>query len=176
MTVDRDAALVSALRRVVFGLLTWLSDYPDDQVAPDALATIQASIDWVIEQLPGEQRDRLVAGDPDPASLKAVTGLIVDLVWWLDTCYDDEVDPDVAVKLEESCAAAIDELPDEQRQRLLDVLDELTITETHPGRQYELRLFPFAMGLADDEPDTEEPAVREWVAPDARATLPPASQ
>lgn len=172
MTADGDAALAGLLHGLVADLLKWLDDYPDDQVNPNAAASIQQSIDWVIERLPAERRERLASGDPDPAALMTVTGLLVDLLWWLDTCEDDEVDPDVAVKLQESGAAYVDELTDEQRRRLLEVVDGLAAVEQHDGRRYELRFFPFAIGLVDDEPDAEMPPLRVWVRPEDRAAGP----
>jgi hypothetical protein len=168
MSVDRDAALAHGLHRLVIDVLAWLDDYPDDQVDPNAVATLRQSIDWVLRRLPAQQRDRLAAGDPDPASLKAAIGLVVDLMWWLDTCEEDEVDSHVAVKLQESGGVHLDELPPEQRERLLEVLRELAAEEPHAGRRYELRCFPFWMGLVEEEPDDEAPAVREWVRPEAR--------
>lgn len=175
MGADRDAALARLLHSLVADLLTWLDDYPDDQVDPNAVASIRQSIDWMIERLPAERRDRLASGDPDSATLKIVAGFVVDLMWWLDTCEDEEVDSHVAVKLQEGSAAYVDDLSDEQRRRLLEVLDELVATEQHDGRRYELRLFPFAMGIVADEPDTEEPLVREWVRPEARTAAGPAA-
>ncbi|MFC6022949.1 hypothetical protein ACFP2T_43215 [Plantactinospora solaniradicis] len=172
MGADGDAALARLLHSLVADLLRWLDDYPDDQVDPEVVASIRQSIDWVIERLPAERRDRLASGDPDPAALKTVTGLVVDLLWWLDTCEDEEVDPHVAVKLQESSAAYVDDLSDERRRRLLEVLEELAATEQHDGRRYELRFFPYAMGLVADEPDVEEPPVREWVRPEARTAGP----
>lgn len=169
MNADGDAVLTRLLYAGVTDLLKWLGDYPDDEVDPDAVASIRRSIDWVVELLPAGQRDRLASGDPDPAALTAVTGLFVDLFWWLDTCEDDEVELDVAVKLQESGAACVDELTDGQRRRLLEVLDGLAATERHDGRRYELVLFPFGVGLVDDEPEVEPPPVRQWVSPEDRA-------
>lgn len=57
----------------------------------------------------------------------------------------------------------------------LEVLDEGAAAEQHDGRRYELRFFPFAMGLVDEEPDAEEPPVREWVHPEARTSGPVAA-
>jgi hypothetical protein len=37
-------------------------------------------------------------GDP---LVPVLAGLVVDLPWWLDTCGDDEIDPDSAVKMME---------------------------------------------------------------------------
>ena len=174
MSADGDAALARLLHGLVMDLLTSLDDYPDDEVDPDAVVSIRQSTDWVIGRLPAEQRDRLASGSSDPATLKTAIGLFVDLMWWLDTCEDDEVDPDVAVKLLENSVAYVDGLSDEQRRRLLQIVDELAASEQHDGRRYELRLFPFATGLVDDEPDDEEPRVREWVRPEAR-TIGPAA-
>ncbi|MFU8849396.1 hypothetical protein ACNAW0_00145 [Micromonospora sp. SL1-18] len=176
MSADGDAALARLLHSLVADLLTWLDDYPDDQVDPNAVASIRQSIDWVIDRLPAERRDRLASGDPDPAVLKTVAGLFVDLLWWLDTCGDEEVDSHVAVKLQESSVDYVDGLSDEQRRRLIEVLDELAAAEQHDGRRYELRFFPYAMGLVDEEPDAEEPRVREWVHPEARTFGPAAAE
>ncbi|MEV0269435.1 hypothetical protein AB0H43_11695 [Hamadaea sp. NPDC050747] len=169
MSVDDDAVLVRLLHRAVADSLTWLGDYPEDQVDPDAVASIRRSVDWVIGGLPAGQRDSLAADDPTPAALTVITGLFADLLWWLDTCADDEVDPHVAVKLQESCAADVDELTDSQRRRLLETLDALAAVEHDDGRRYELRFLPYAIGLVDDEPAMERPAVREWARPEARA-------
>lgn len=159
MTPNADSVLAGALRRNLSDLLTWLSDYPGDQVAPDALASIRQSVDWVIAQLPASERERL--------ALATAVGLVVDLVWWLDTCDDDEVEADVAAKAQEACAWFIDELPDGQRRRLIDVLEEQATAELDPGRRYWLRFFPFAVGILNEEPDAS-PGAREWVRPEDR--------
>ncbi len=172
MSADGDAALARLLLGLVTDLIKWLDDYPDDQVDPNAVASFQQSIDWVIEQLPAQQRDQLASGRPDSGALMTVTGVLVDLFWWLDTCEDDEVDLDVAVKLLESGAAYVHQLTDEQRRRLLEVLDGLTAMEQHEGRRYELRSFPFSVGLVEDEPDAEMPPVHEWVRPEDRVARP----
>jgi hypothetical protein len=77
--------------------------------------------------------------------------------------------PSSRVKVQESGAACVHELTDGQRQRLLEVLDALAATERHDGRRYELVLFPYGIGLVDDEPDVEPPPVRQWVSPQDRA-------
>jgi hypothetical protein len=166
MSVD-DTALARVLYGVVEGSLAWLDDYPSDQVDPAGVARFRDGAGWVLGRLPSAQRERLAAGDPDPASLPVVAGLLVDLMWWLDTRDDDEVDPHLAVKLQES--AAVDDLPDGQRQRLLDIVNDLAATEPHDARRFELRFFPFAIGLVDDEPDGDPPAPRDWIHPADRA-------
>lgn len=156
-----DADLARLLHRHLSDLLTWLDDYPADQVDPSAAASVRRSVDWVLEQLPGKPRDRL-------DSLGTAVGLLVDLMWWLDTCGEEEVDSFAAVKLQESTGACLDELSAEQRRRLVDVLDVLAASETHGGRRYEIRFFAFAIGLVDDEPEDQAPAVREWIRPEDR--------
>jgi hypothetical protein len=102
--------------------------------------------------------------------LRTATGLLIDLTWWLDTCEDEQVDPFVAVKLQESTGAWLDELTAGQRRRLVEVLGELAASEEHNARRYEIRFFAFALGLVDDEIEDEAPAVREWIRPEpARA-------
>jgi hypothetical protein len=151
MSVDDDAALARVLHGIHTGVLDWLDWYPVDQVDPAAVAAFRRAV-----------------GEPDPTSLTAAAGAVVDLVWWLDTCEEDEVDSHVVVNLLESGVADLDELPPTQRRRLLDVLEDLAAAEPHEGRRYELRVFPFAIGLTEEEFDDDPPAPREWVPPARR--------
>jgi hypothetical protein len=89
--------------------------------------------------------------DTDPL-VSVLAGLVVDLVWWLDSCGDDEVDPDSAVKMMESVAGVLDRLPDDQRERLLKTIEQMAAAEEHAGRRQQLRNFPYACGLVEDEP------------------------
>ena len=127
------------------------------------MAAHYANLDWMVEQ-----RRRLTAYGPGPGSLETATGLLVDLAWWLDTCDDDEVDPDVAVRLLKSGVAELDTLDEGQRERLREVLDRMAASEQHDGRRHALRRFPYEMGLVEEEPDDDEPSVYEWVRPEAR--------
>ncbi|MET9382418.1 hypothetical protein ABZY09_15395 [Streptomyces sp. NPDC002928] len=56
--------------------------------------------------------------DRDPL-VPALTGMLVDVVWWLESCGDEEVDPDSAVKIMESVGGELLRLPSGQRERLL---------------------------------------------------------
>jgi hypothetical protein len=174
-------ALLSTLNRLVIDLVGWLGDYPDDQVSPEALPTIKDAIDWVARRLPSEQRRRLaelaaagpqstvVADEVDTDVLEVVVGLLVDVMWWLDTCSDKEVDPDTAVKLLESAAGVLDRLPDSLNRRLLDILGELAAREQYAARRDQIRLFPFHTGLVEEQPD-DEPSAGAWVHPAERLT------
>ncbi|MFI7631691.1 hypothetical protein [Microbispora rosea] len=87
--------------------------------------------------------------DTDPL-VPVLAGLVVDVVWFLDSCEDDEVNPDSAVKMMESVSWVLLGLPQDQRDRFLKVLRDLAEAETDPGRREFLRAFPFACGLVED--------------------------
>lgn len=85
-----------------------------------------------------------------------LAGLVVDIVWWLDSCGDEEVDPDSAVKMMENVAWVMGELPADQQHRLIEVLVELADAEEDPARAKQLRSFPFACGLVEDDPSAND--------------------
>ncbi|MFE6408965.1 hypothetical protein ACFVOR_18765 [Streptomyces sp. NPDC057837] len=80
-----------------------------------------------------------------------LAGLVVDALWFLDSCGDDEVDPDSAVKMMESVGGELLRLPLDQRDRLLQVLADLAKAEPNPARREFLQSFPFACGLVEEE-------------------------
>ncbi|WP_235034500.1 hypothetical protein [Streptomyces sp. SLBN-115] len=81
----------------------------------------------------------------------ALTGMLVDVVWWLESCGDEEVDPDSAVKIMESVGGELLRLPSGQRERLVQVLAALAEAEQDPARRDFLKGFPFAIGMVEDE-------------------------
>lgn len=168
MTGHDDAALARLLHRHVTDLFTWLSDHPEDQVDRSAVASVKRDIGWKPEQLPALPGAPPLSGDPGEELLKSVTGLLVDITWWLDTCSDEDVDEWVVGNLQEGTAYLIAEMSSEQRNRILETLDGLAATERHDGRWYEMLFFPFAMGLTDTEPDEASPLHRRWVRPQDR--------
>ncbi|MFF2618599.1 hypothetical protein [Kitasatospora sp. NPDC058046] len=72
--------------------------------------------------------------DIDPL-VPALAGLLIDNLWFLDSCDEDEVDADSAVRALESAASALKELPPEQLDRFLLVIGNLTEAETDSGRR-----------------------------------------
>jgi len=88
--------------------------------------------------------------DRDPL-VPALTGVLVDVVWWLESCGDEEVDPDSAVKMMENVGGELLRLPSGQRERLLQVLTDLAEAEQTPERRDFLKSFPFAIGLVEDQ-------------------------
>ncbi|MEU9045636.1 MULTISPECIES: hypothetical protein [unclassified Kitasatospora] len=80
-----------------------------------------------------------------------LAGLVIDTVWFLDSCEDDEVDPDSAVKMMESVAGVLQQLPHDQRDRFLRTLTNLAEAEPDLQRREFLESFPSACGLVADE-------------------------
>ncbi|MCI3272361.1 hypothetical protein [Streptomyces cylindrosporus] len=85
--------------------------------------------------------------------MPVLTGLIVDVVWWLESCEDEEVDPDSAVKMMESVGGVLLQLPSHQSRRFLEVLADLAKAEQEPARREFLESFPFAIGLVEEQRD-----------------------
>lgn len=81
----------------------------------------------------------------------ALAGLLADVVWWLESCGDEEVDPDSAVKMTEGVGWLLLQLPADQRARLLQTLADLAAAEQNPARREFLESFPFAVGMAEDQ-------------------------
>jgi hypothetical protein len=92
--------------------------------------------------------------DTDPL-VPVLAGLVVDVVWFLDSCEDDEVDADSAVKMMESVSWVLQRLPQDPRARFLKVLADLADAEQDPGRREFLEAFPSASGLVDGEEDSD---------------------
>lgn len=75
----------------------------------------------------------------------ALAGLVVDFVWFLDSCGDDEIDPNSAVKTMESVGGELLRLPPDQRDRLSQVLTDLAEVEPDPARGKFLESFPLRL-------------------------------
>jgi hypothetical protein len=102
--------------------------------------------------------------ETDPL-VPVLAGLVVDLVWWLDSCDDEEVDPESAVKMLETVSWVLLQVPAGQRARLLEALAELAEAEKHPGRREFLLAFPSTAGLAGDDSETPGTPWPAWVHP-----------
>ncbi|MFC8453075.1 hypothetical protein [Kitasatospora sp. NPDC057223] len=79
-----------------------------------------------------------------------LAGLLVDNIRFLDSCDDDEVDPDCAVKVMEDVASVLKGLPSEQLNRLLLAVEGLAETESDPERREFLKALPDACGLVEE--------------------------
>ncbi|NMO51820.1 hypothetical protein HH310_11525 [Actinoplanes sp. TBRC 11911] len=138
MSVDIDAELGRLSHAFVTETLRSL----DDGLDPTA---IRQDVDQVV--------GRRTTLDP-----RTSVGLVVDLLWWLDT-----YGKDVAAKIKDAAAVRLQDLPPEQQRRLIEILDELAASEQHDGRRYQLRFFPYAMGLVVEQPQDAQPPVRDWI-------------
>ncbi|MFE0628209.1 hypothetical protein ACFW3D_14710 [Streptomyces sp. NPDC058864] len=106
---------------------------------------------------PGTASPRHPAGHGAPATdtdplVPVLAGIVVDVVHSLDTCGDDEVAPDVAVRTAEHAGWVLGALPPRERARFLRVLDDLAAAEPDPARRRALESFGFACGLVVEEP------------------------
>ncbi|BCJ47480.1 hypothetical protein GCM10010168_18380 [Actinoplanes ianthinogenes] len=155
MPTDDDAALARLLDQHVDDLLTLLGDWPEDQVKSSVVASMRQSVDRVL-------------ASADDTALRTAAGLLVDVVWWMHTSSDEDLDEWGVGNLLESSAAFLQELPDDRRHRLIETLDALAAAEPHDTRRYELRSFAYAMGLRDTEPAEPEPLARAYVKPEDR--------
>jgi hypothetical protein len=135
--------------RLVADVFDWLAVARGDQAAPDSVAAIRRNVDLAIAQRPAGQRPGLLTPASRAAVLPTVIGVLVEVVWWLDTCDDDVVDPDLAVKILEGVAAGLLGLPDAHRARLLEVLTRLADADGDDDRRERLSVFPYAMGLVE---------------------------
>ncbi|MFB8206298.1 hypothetical protein [Streptomyces sp. NPDC056010] len=95
--------------------------------------------------------------DTDPL-VPVLAGLVVDVVWFLDSCEDDELAPDSAVKMMERVAWVLGRLPQDQRDQFLTVLADLAEAEQESGRREFLEAFPFSCGLVDEESEGSDRA------------------
>ncbi|MCM3298903.1 hypothetical protein [Streptomyces sp. SudanB66_2053] len=87
--------------------------------------------------------------DKDPL-VPVLASLLVDVMWWLESCGDEEVDPDSAVKMMEGVGWVLLQLPSDQRQRLVRVLADLAEAEQEPARREFLESFPSAIGMVEE--------------------------
>jgi hypothetical protein len=93
----------------------------------------------------------MTATDP---LVPVLAGLVIDVAWYLDRCDDDEVGPDTAVKMLESIGSVLEELPQDQHDRMLKALTDMVGAEQDPERREFLEGFLADLGFADEP---EEP-------------------
>ncbi len=65
--------------------------------------------------------------------VRALVGLVAQHDWFFESCDDEVLDPDDAVKQPEWSAHVLSELPETDRRAFLAVLAELSTEETDPG-------------------------------------------
>ncbi|MFH9980976.1 hypothetical protein ACH4ND_17295 [Streptomyces sp. NPDC017179] len=81
--------------------------------------------------------------------MRALAEALVDVLWFIDGCEDEQMDPDDAVKVMEGVAHVVGKLSDEQQGEFLSLLEVMAREETDPSRRAFLKGFPDGFGLVD---------------------------
>ncbi|GAA3791842.1 hypothetical protein ACFS5L_06690 [Streptomyces phyllanthi] len=85
-----------------------------------------------------------------PSLTRALAEALVDVLWFIDGCEDEQMDPDDAVKVLEGVAYIVSNLSREQRDEFLDLLGTMAREEADPSRRAFLEEFPDDFGLVED--------------------------
>lgn len=85
-----------------------------------------------------------------PSLTHALAEGLVDVLWFVESCEDEQMDPDDAVRVLEDAAHLMGRLSPDQRGELLDLVDAMAAEETDPERREFLEDFPEDFGLVDD--------------------------
>ncbi|MGW7522598.1 hypothetical protein [Streptomyces sp. NPDC054783] len=85
-----------------------------------------------------------------PSLTRALAEALVDVLWFVDDCEDEQMDPDDAVRVLEGVAYLVSLLSSDQRIEFIDLLGTMAEEETNPSRREFLESFPEDFGLADD--------------------------
>jgi hypothetical protein len=93
-----------------------------------------------------------------PSLTHALAEALVDVLWFIEGCDDEQMDPDDAVKLLEGVGLLVSQLSDAQRSEFLDLLKGMAEAESDPARREFLEGFPEGFVLLDDavSPGTHE--------------------
>ncbi|MEE4597589.1 hypothetical protein V2J94_37905 [Streptomyces sp. DSM 41524] len=84
-----------------------------------------------------------------PSLTWAPADALVDLTWFIESADDERMDQDDAVRALDGVAAVVGRMSDSQRAELQQVIEEMTVAETHPGRREFLEGFPDGFGLGE---------------------------
>ncbi|MER7351081.1 hypothetical protein ABT390_37375 [Streptomyces aurantiacus] len=82
---------------------------------------------------------------------RALAQALVDVLWFVDGCEDDQMDPDDAVKVLEGVAHLVTQLPNDQRIEFIDLLGSMAAEEADPSRREFLEGFPQGFGLVEED-------------------------
>jgi hypothetical protein len=89
-------------------------------------------------------------GGQRPSLTRALAETLVDVLWFIESSEDEQMDPDAAVKVLEGVAHQVTKLSDAQRQELVELVGAMTAAETDPARRACLEQFPEGFGLIDE--------------------------
>ncbi|MGI3225020.1 hypothetical protein ACRJ4B_14955 [Streptomyces sp. GTA36] len=86
-----------------------------------------------------------------PSLTHALAQALVDVLWFVEGCEDEQMDPDDAVKVLEGVAHLVTQLTSDQRCNFIDLLDSMAAEESDPSRREFLKCFPEGLGLIEDD-------------------------
>jgi hypothetical protein len=78
---------------------------------------------------------------------RALAQALVDVLWFVEGCDDDQMDPDDAVKVLEGVAHLVTQLSSDQRFEFIELLGAMAAEEADPSRREFLEGFPEGFGL-----------------------------
>ncbi|MFD9072533.1 hypothetical protein [Streptomyces lasiicapitis] len=81
---------------------------------------------------------------------RALAEALVDVLWFVEGCEDDQMDPDDAVKVLEGFAHLVSRLSSDQRVEFIELLGSMAAEESDPSRREFLEGFPEGFGLAEE--------------------------
>lgn len=86
-----------------------------------------------------------------PSLTRALAEALVDVLWFVEGCEDEQMDPDHAVKVLEGVAHLVTQLSNDQRSEFIDLLGSMAAEEVDPSRREFLEGFPEGFGLVEED-------------------------
>lgn len=80
----------------------------------------------------------------------ALAEALVDVLRFIESCDDEQMDPDDAVKVLEGVGHLVGKLSSSQRSEFIDLLGTMAEAESDPARRAFLEGFSEGFGLLDD--------------------------
>ncbi|KAB2344722.1 hypothetical protein [Actinomadura rudentiformis] len=85
-----------------------------------------------------------------PGLVRQLLQTVVAYTWFFETCDDSVLDDRTALKQMEYASYLLNQLADEEKQRLVEELAALAAAETDPAYRKFLQTFAFDMGITED--------------------------
>ncbi|MEU6765513.1 hypothetical protein ABZ916_23670 [Streptomyces sp. NPDC046853] len=82
---------------------------------------------------------------------RALAEALVDVLWFVEGCDDDQMNQDDAVKVLEGVAHLATQLSSDQRTELTELLHSMAEEEPDPLRREFLKDFPAGFGLVEED-------------------------
>ncbi|GGY13154.1 hypothetical protein GCM10010358_76780 [Streptomyces minutiscleroticus] len=82
---------------------------------------------------------------------RALAQALVDVLWFVEGCDDDQMNQDEAVKVLEGVAHLVTQLSSDQRTELIELLHSMAEEEPDPSRREFLEGFPAGFGLVEED-------------------------